>query len=279
MTYENAYPEFYNRLKKYAEDEEYNINKERTLNRNMTFAFNNIGGLGEELVMYLYPNSIGSASKGGCAFDIITDYDENFKTTRAIEVKTVCLNGSKECKLCKLKAPTFQKVCLKCKNSDFTYKMDSRAGIQAKEHVVHKDILAYYIIFVLNFNETTNQLSFTGYKIDSNNEYFTKYIENQYKNGKGNTCNFLPHSYDFYLSGPCKIMDLSICFETKKVNTNYFDLNNDVIENIPTKIFRKDELNHYNIKETENITYESLKDLLILRKKSLGKERGEVKRK
>ena len=71
----------------WAKTESHNIH-EKTYNRNMSFAFGNMGGFGEEVAMLMYPDALGSASKEVC-FDVITEWDENFKTTKAKEVKTV----------------------------------------------------------------------------------------------------------------------------------------------------------------------------------------------
>lgn len=60
-------------IKKFMNDyinEEINkINKEKKGRKNISYAFRGIGDLGEELATIINPNSLCSASKGGCSFD------------------------------------------------------------------------------------------------------------------------------------------------------------------------------------------------------------------
>ena len=44
----------------WAKSESHNIHKEKTYNRNMSFAFGNMGGFGEEVAMLMYPDALGS---------------------------------------------------------------------------------------------------------------------------------------------------------------------------------------------------------------------------
>jgi len=102
-------------IKERAAQDFKNIQKEKTSTRCQSFAFGDLGSFGEELALYMYPNSIGSGSKGGCAFDN-KEVGINMETIKAREVKCVSLDGSKECvsDMCKghkRKAPRFQITC------------------------------------------------------------------------------------------------------------------------------------------------------------------------
>jgi len=82
-------------------DNEYkNMEKEKKRCRDQCYAFSNLGGLGEELALNMYPDYIGSASKGGCAFDLKKENEDRSKTIDAKEIKMISLDGSKECKKC-----------------------------------------------------------------------------------------------------------------------------------------------------------------------------------
>ena len=105
----------FERLSQWGQDENRNILKEKKLNRNLPFAFLGMGELGEELCLYMYPNSYGMASKGGIAFDNL-EYKDNENKLKpdnvkfAREIKFVCLDGSKACTKCNNKSPRFQDI-------------------------------------------------------------------------------------------------------------------------------------------------------------------------
>ena len=257
----------------WAKAECHNIHKEKTYNRNMSFAFGNMGGFGEEVAMLMYPEALGSASKGGCAFDVITEWDDDFKTTKAKEVKTVCLNGTKECANCKLKAPAFQTKCLKCGNTNFKHKKDSRAGINAKSHHKYKSIIDEYLVNVSDCDEKTLKGTLTCFKIKSKNRFFNIYTRNQLEKGDKNTCNLCPYSYDFYASGPIKVFEFEVDFNTSKIDVNYYNPNNEAIENFPVSCLTKQEKKNYNVNDRTEIPYSEIAPKLTVRKKSLGRNR------
>lgn len=272
--------EFFNRLNEWGIQEKKNIIKEKTFNKNFPFAFTDLGNLGEELLLYLDKDSLGSSSKGGCSFDNITCVDNNFNTIEAREVKFISLDGTKECKTCKIKAPPFQPNCLKCNESNnFKYFSDTRAGISASAHVKYKQI-SEVVIFISKYNDKLSKINLKCYKILSDNIYFETYCINQHENGKGNTCNLLPYSYDWYCSGPIKLLDININISTDDINMEilYDDFNNNISEPIPINIFNKYEVSNYNIID-EFTKYDDIKNLLIIRNKNLGKKRGTLLRK
>lgn len=259
-----------------------NKQKEETMNRDFSFCFGGVGSLGEELALYMYPNSIGSASKGGCAFDN-KELDSEKKISLAREIKFVCLDGSKECKSCKSKCPRFQKKCISCEKTEFKFVCDSRAGISAKAHIKYREIKEV-IIFISKFDDSSNTIKLFCYKFDCENEYFNKYIHNQNDNGKGNTCNFQPFSYDWFCSGPIKLMEFDI--SENGLVESFYNLENTQVDDIPymnwntqKAIFTSKEISDLGLSKDEfPIPYEKIKNNSV-RNKNLGKERGVTTRK
>jgi hypothetical protein len=267
-------------LKLWGNNEKRAIHKEKTLNRNMSFAFSGMGDLGEELTLYIFRNSIGSASKGGMAFDN-KEVDVDGKIVMAREVKTVCKEGTKECKKCKSKCPRFQPKCISCENTtDFKLIGDSRAGISAKAHIKYKKIILEYIIWVVKYDEPNEIINLTCHKFLSSNNYFNNYIENQHNNSTSDTCNLLPYSYDWFLSGAIKIIDIDINISSEPiVNVKYYDINSNTPDDVPITIFSKTLVKEYNITE-ELTTYENIIIKNIqLKNKQFNKDRGKVTRK
>lgn len=221
------------------------IEKEKKENKNISIAFSNLGGFGEELTLILYKDSFGGCSKGGCAFDNIT-LDKNKNIISAREVKICCLIQPKKCK-CGHKVPYFQLKCIFCSNQEFKYVKDSRFGIDAKSQHLYNDIINEYILYIVKFDDKTEYINFQCYKINSNNKYFQKYLKNQFeKSNKSNNCNLLPFSYDFYLSGPILLFDFNLTKENNFIINSYNLLNNKK-EDIPTLIFYKEEKRIFNI--------------------------------
>lgn len=268
-------------LEEWSKFEFKNIKKENTYNKNLPFAFLGTGTLGEELTLLLFPNSIGSASKGGCAFDN-KEINEKKEITQTREVKFCSLDGSKECVCCKKKAPRFQDICIYCDDPKFRLIKDSRWGISAKSHILYcdKHNLSEYILYLSEYNETTKSINVKCFMIESNNKYFTEYIKNQHENGKGDTCNFQPYSWDFYLSGPITLFDLEL-YENEPSRTIYFNLENRTPNKIPQDICSKRGCKKYApeitddlFKDNDGLNYHEYIDKFSLQKKSLGKERG-----
>ena len=266
-------------LKIWGNNEKRAIHKEKTLNRDMPFAFVGMGDAGEEFALYMFEGSMGSASKGGMAFDN-KEVDVDGKIVMAREVKMVCKEGTKECKECNSKCPRFQSKCISCGNTtDFKLNSDSRAGISAKAHIEYKKYIKEYIIWVMEYDETNEIINLMCHKFLSSNHYFDNYIENQYNNSNSNTCNFVPYNYDWYLSGAIKIADIDINISSEPtVNVKYYDINSNTPEDVPIKIFSKTLIKEYNITE-EQTSYENIiKKNIQLKNKQFNKDRGKVTR-
>jgi hypothetical protein len=142
---------------------------EETDNLNISQAFDGIGKFGEILTTAMFPGSIGSASKGGCAFD-----NHCLRTNKKREVKTCCIIQPKICNICakpppkeptnvedivgsilaeiidkiagqpvgagQTKVPFFQKRCLFCgETANFTYPKDSRFSSNDESHLNSRD--------------------------------------------------------------------------------------------------------------------------------------------
>tara|TARA_A100001015_G_C14837340_1_gene651024 strand:+ start:46 stop:933 length:888 start_codon:yes stop_codon:yes gene_type:complete len=276
-------------LDEFKNNEFKNIKKEIEYNRDQPYAFTELGGVGEELALKMYPKYIGSASKGGCAFDIKLENEDRSETIDAKEVKMISLDGSKKCKNCNRKAPRFQLKCLKCEDSNFEMKSDSRAGISASAHCEYIEIISEYIIMACKYNDDKNCIWIIAWKIKSNNEYFNDYITNQCNNGKGDTVNCLPGSMDFHLSGPIKLFEYEL-YENK-LETIFFNLDNNNYEDIPKYNFNTSHKLGYKytdpqfkkiFDDIDSINYLENIDKFVKKsgkKTTLGKERGTTTRK
>jgi hypothetical protein len=269
-----------------------NILKEKHGIKNITYAFRGIGEIGEELATIIYPDSLCSPSKGGCAFDN-NEYDAEGNLCLAREIKTCCLLQPKICKSCLKKTPYFQDLCVFCKTGNFKYVNDSRFSIDSKAHFEYEKYLKEYILILIEHNNNNNIFNIKIFKINSDNKYFTNYLKNQLENSnKSNTCNLLPYSYDFYASGPIKLTDITLDFNGNIID-EYIDINNGCSIDFDTSKLNEKEKTMYGINgspanleaseiETKIVTafipYEEIKDKLVLREKKLNKNRGVTSR-
>ena len=283
------------KIRSWANKEFENIKKEHTMGpygiyRNQPYAFCSVGDEGEELCLYMFPGSIGSASKGGCAHDN-SSYNSEGTLVETREVKFCSLDGTKECKKCKCKVPTFQPICFFCKDSTsgYTYINDSRCGISASAHIKYKKSLKEYIIFVSKYNREQTYIKLFAFKIMSNNEYFNTYITHQDTQSNSNTCNLLPFSFDFHMSGPIKLFEINLFGDHEDII--YFNLHNNQIEPIPyknwntgTTIFKKSkkELERVGLTESDfgetGLDYYENISKFTHRQKCFNKSRGQVSR-
>jgi hypothetical protein len=73
-------------LNDWGKKEYKNIEKEKIKNRDQCYAFTDMGEFGEELTLEMFPEYTGSASKGGCAFDLKKEDENKEKILDAKEV-------------------------------------------------------------------------------------------------------------------------------------------------------------------------------------------------
>ena len=267
----------------FNEEQRKKIILEKISNRNVSIAFQALGDWGEYLTTVICKKSFGGGSKGGNGFDNIEiGYSDTNKKGVLIarEVKICCLIQPKKCLTCKdRKVPFFQKKCTFCNMSNFKSVKDSRFGIDAHAQVKYNTIIKEYILFIVDYDNKTENIILKCYKIVSDNNYFQEYIINQVKKGKSTTCNLLPYSYDFYLSGPILLFDFELTPDNK-VNKIFYNLENSVIEDIPISVFNEREIKKYNIniRNREKLNYNRWINKFELRNKSLGKNRGTLNR-
>ena len=265
-------------IRDFCVKERLNIEFERTKNKNLSKAFRGVGDFGEELTTYLFPNSFGSASKGGCAFDNIEIDVETHKPILAREVKTCCQIQPKLCTKCGNKTPYFQIGCMFCGSISFKEIKDTRFGIDSEAHFKYEALLKEYVLIVVDYSNLNQDISIKIYKIPSSNIYFTNYLKNQKDNSKSSNCNLLPYSYDFYASGPILILDYDINL-ANEIKENLYNLENSEPIDFDTSKIKKQERVAYGLKdEVTVVRYVDIQDKLVLRKKSLNKPRGETTR-
>lgn len=242
---------------------------ERASDRNIPLAFIGVGNFGEYLCS-LISGKIGSGSKGGCAFDLLSK-----DNTKADEVKTICLIQPKKCIECQVKIPYFQKVCSGCNKSEFKIIRDSRAGINVIEHFKYESKFENYWIVIIDLkgNEQDDVIQIKIYKIDAKNRYFNELLRTQKEKSKSRTTNLLPYSYDFYASGPEHIYDIELSKEKIEICKVMKILEFD------TKVLTKKEKEQYEIKRAcKLIQYNEIQDKLKIREKKYNKPRGDLTR-
>jgi len=189
-----------------------------------------------------------------------------------IEVKTVSWIQPHKCTSCDRRTPYFcGDTCVHCNNSKLKLVKDSRAVIKANTHLKYIDTLKTYMIVLLEYD---SKLNINIWRIESDNPYFDKYIRTQNEQ-ESKDCNLLPRSYDFHMSGPTRVFQVSIEFPLDsppligEVNMQH------VKECVPKNILKSDEAKLF---EQDIIPYEIACEKLSIRKKAHGRARGETKR-
>jgi len=249
------------------------------------------GGIGEYLG-YLVSGKKGTGSAGS-GFDLSDGVS-------ADEVKLACLVQSSKCKDCGTKVLFWYDECNHCGSTDLKRLRDSRWGIDAAAGVKYKDELDNYILQVIKpkeYDATCRTFIYEYYVVDSKDPYFVEYLVNQYNDGKKSNCNYLPYSYDFYLSSPVKLIEVEFTVDENgnQYQVNYWNLENSEVCDVPLSVLRKSELitllgaegidykNNWNLTKIKTVVETEFsgnpKDHLISRNKSHGKDRGITNRK
>lgn len=254
-----------------------------------------------ETISSILLNKKGLGS-GGMGFDLVD----------GTEIKTACLIQPKKCSKCSAKNVHFVEKCFQCGSEKFEMLHDSRFGINAKMHVDERGHIPRYVLILiestdLDENEFINlkeevKIRVRGWCINPKNKYFDELAQGQFESEKSNAINFMPLHYDFYMSGPIKIFDVEITLggnnKSPKVNITYFNLKNDLSEQLPCNLLKKEELLEVARKNKVYVNGdESIKNIIEklssqkiceinvndysfgIRKKTYGKERGKLTRK
>jgi hypothetical protein len=225
----------------------------------MSMSFGDISTFGEVLCAILS----GMYGNGGSG----SGHDLS-NGTEASEVKTVCWCQPWGCKGCPKKTPWTSTSCVHCGSTELKRVKDSRAGISASAHITHASVLkSYHIVLIDHVDGNNYQVSV--WKISSENAYFDNYVRTQASDG-ASTCNMIPRSYDFHMSGPKLLCNIDINLDT---NTQTWKITMcDKVEDVPVCILRPEEKRHF--PELTMVPYEVACEKLSLRKKSHGKPRG-----
>jgi hypothetical protein len=190
----------------------------------------------------------------------------------ASEVKTVCWAQPWKCENCEKRSPHTSKLCIHCKSNKLINPKDSRAGISASAHLKYINVLKSYYIVLIDHVKDDNY-SIHVWVINSSNKYFDTYIRKQAEQ-TSKTCNLIPRSFDFHMSGPMLILKITMNLNSE-FTFHIEECNN--IENIPKKLLNKEEKDKFPEFEID-IPYNIGLERLCIRDKSYGKERGETTR-
>jgi hypothetical protein len=278
-------------IEKVAKVWQIQLNLEYCNKRNNTrMSFKDIGAFCELLATNYNADFVGCGS-GGMGLDLV-----NYKTHKAVEVKSCCTIQNAVCKECGTKFNNlFLGKCPKCGSSDFKVMTDSRFGIDAKEFLSQYSegffenfTMCYISLVTQNIHAKTITIRLEWFITDFNDKEIKdiqlEYFENQNSLGKKPHCNLLPLSYDFYKLCPKKVDD-------KTITINYADLNvNPLLQDCPFKkdlrvpieiIPRKDretfmELDSFD-KRTNTADCKDFTMNMPYKEKSLGKERGDTR--
>jgi len=261
--------------------------------KNVRLSFKDIGAF-TELTAINYLNGYVGSGSGGMGLDLV-----NYKTKKAVEVKSCCTIQNAICKDCGTKFNSlFIHKCPKCGSTKYKDMSDSRFGIDAKEFLEqynHKIFDKFYLCYVskTDYNEATTDLAIhlEWFYISFDKREYKKiqleYFENQNKKGKKAHCNLLPYSFDFYKLIPIKISDINIQISVKDLNkmpvvketkcSKSLRISINKMHNEKERmLFRK--LSTYNPK-TEDADVLDFAKHIPYAKKNLGKERGDTRKK
>ena len=218
--------------------DKFGIRIRQSIDRNLDLFFTNKGDCGEYLGS-LVSDKLGTGS-GGSGFDLSDG-------SLADEVKFACLIQPSRCNECGSKVLFFEKECRRCNSTDLKPLNDSRWSIDTDAGIKYHEEMDNYILQLLEPKEYTSSCRTFIYKyyiVDAHNKYFLNYLQNQYNGGSKKTANFIPYSFDFYMSEPIKLIEIEIEVgeEGNEYNTIFWDLENTTVEEMPTSILRKKEL-------------------------------------
>jgi hypothetical protein len=249
------------------------LNMERTMgiSLRLSFSFPDIDRFGEALFGVL-SGLKGSGTKGSGA-DLTDGRIQD-------EVKTANLCQPSKCteKSCKKSSPWSDTVCAHCGSSKIKKMSDSRFGISASAHLKDIATLRQYC-FVAIEHVVDDKFSITAWTIQANDPYFTSYVNEQAKQSS-KTCNLLPRSFDFLMSGAKQVLKVTMTLPTDiAIEPTVGEIDrSEIAEPIPYSVLNGAERKALGLEKGESIAVERAKQVLSARKKSHGKARGTTSR-
>lgn len=257
--------------------------------KNVRLSFKDIGAFCEFLAIDYYPGFVGSGS-GGMGLDL-----SNFDTGKAIECKSCCTIQNSRCLDCNNKFNSlFLDKCPYCNSENYKKISDSRFSINAKELLdeIAEGIfenLTFCHIFLKEIDQAKDQITIVlrWFRVDFDDpdisDYQLEYFRNQVSEGKANTCNLLPDSFDFYKLRPLQFTETTI-------SLNYADLDKrpsitqddqDFYPLVPEKIIPADKLDDFRKLSSYSQGFADSADFtknIPYKAKTLGKERGDTRK-
>lgn len=238
----------------------------------MPFSFPDIDRYGEALCASL-SGLKGSGTKGSGA-DLTDGRIQD-------EVKTVCLCQPSRCAGCDRRSPWSYTACAHCGSTELERMTDSRFGINAAAHLKDKDTLRQYWCVALEHVEG-DVFQTTVWTIQSSNAYFAAYVDQQAKQSS-KTCNLLPRSYDFVLSGAKRVFQVQMTLPTNiDVAATVGDVDRtEVSEELSCSVLKQSERVALGLSPKDTlscVTVERALEVLGPRKKAHGKARGTTSR-
>jgi hypothetical protein len=236
---------------------------------------------------YNTPVSIGFSDG---YYELLTCVEHDLKGTGSIshgydhnngaETKGTSWVQPKKCNDCGAKIHFFAENCI-CGSNNFKYINDSRWGIDANAHFVHK--VPDYHLWVLypeTYTFKCKKFFLKQYIISSSNQAFNEILKVQLDKGNSNGKNFIPYSSDFYVSNPKEVSSFTIIFDdvfdiiVDREVTQTIVYNDEIIRQISPMLDKSFIHNKDNYLYEELIPYINVRD----KKTTHGKERGTTKR-
>jgi len=280
-----------NSLEKIAKVWQIQLNLEYcNVDDNTRLSFKDIGSFCELLATKYNIGFVGCGS-GGMGFDLV-----NYKTKKAVEVKSCCQIQNSKCNSCGTKFNSlFVCKCPKCGSKSYKDISDSRFGIDAKEFLrqyyngtIENFTLCYISLVNINKKDKKVTIKLEWFKVEfDDNRVLTQqiqYFTNQNELGKKAHCNLLPYSYDFYKLCPTKIDDINIVISYDDLNINPVIIPCKYDSNIKVPISVIPTTNRYlfEMLSTFQNNFADIQDFtrnMPYKEKSLGKERGDTRTK
>ena len=224
------------------------------------------GVLGER-INYVLNGTKGTASNGGGSFD----------ATDGSESKACFYGQPSTCKSCGAKVNYYSDVCT-CGSTDLKPNTDTRWGISCSSHFKYLGQIPFYqLVTIRPLNKDLDCLKFQldVYRIEGDDPIFNEILERQLTYGHASK-NLMPLSLDFYMSSPTHILSVNITI-ADEVSYDYEVNTPHKITTVPAHLFSKKKLAL--LPDTDEISVETVYQILGLPPSNLGKPRGITKRK